>query len=61
MLNVPSTFVPYRFKGNNKKKILYAPVLVLLFPILFVSVIKSWYLASQKINKGALIGRFETN
>jgi glycosyltransferase involved in cell wall biosynthesis len=61
MLNVPSTFVPYRFKGNNKKKILYAPVLVLLFPILFVSVIKSCYLASKKINKGALIGRFETN
>jgi glycosyltransferase involved in cell wall biosynthesis len=61
LLNVPSTFVPYKFKGNNKMKLIYTPVLTLLLPILLVTVCKSWYLASKKINKGALIGRFETN
>jgi glycosyltransferase involved in cell wall biosynthesis len=55
LLNVPSTFVPYKFKGNNKMKILYIPVLIMLFPILLVTVTKSWYLANQKINKGSRI------
>ncbi len=55
LLNVPSTFVPYKFKGNNKMKILYMPALILLLPILFVTVTKSWFLASQKIHKGSRI------
>lgn len=49
LLNVPTTFVPYKFKGNNKMKMLYIPVLVLLMPILLVTVAKSWYLASIKL------------
>ena len=61
LLNVPSTFVPYKFKGNSKMKILYIPVLILLTPVLMVAVAKSWNLASQKIKKGSLIGCFETN
>lgn len=61
LLNVPSTFVPYKFKGNNKMKILYIPVLILLFPILLFTVAKSWCLASKKIKEGSIIGRFGTN
>jgi glycosyltransferase involved in cell wall biosynthesis len=61
LLNVPSTFVPYKFKGNNKIKLIYIPILILLTPVLMFAVAKSWYLASQKINKGSIIGRFETN
>jgi glycosyltransferase involved in cell wall biosynthesis len=61
LLNVPSTFVPYMYKSNNKMKILYIPVLVLLLPVLLITVAKSWYLASKKIKKGSLIGCFETN
>jgi hypothetical protein len=61
LLNVPSTFVPYKFKGNNKMKILYIPLLILLAPVLLFTVAKSWCLASKKINRGSLIGRFETS
>lgn len=61
LLNVPSTFVPYKFKGSNKMKLLYISVLIFLFPILLITVSKSWYLASKKIKKGSLIGCFETN
>ncbi len=61
LLNVPSTFVPYRLKGNNKMKILYLPVLILLLPILICTITKSWLLSSQKIKKGSLISQFETN
>ena len=59
MLNVPSTFVPYRFKSNKKMKFLYTFVLILLLPILFVTVSRSWCLSNKKMKIGSLIGSFE--
>ncbi len=55
ILNVPSTFLPYRFKGKNKMKFVHAPLFVLLFPILFIAVVRSWMLATQKVKQGGMI------
>lgn len=52
---VPLSIFPYQFKKNKPLLILGAFLTLLILPIVFYQVFKSWSLASQKINKGPLI------
>jgi glycosyltransferase involved in cell wall biosynthesis len=52
---VPPSIIPYRFKAN-KILMLFGFMFSLVFlPIIFFQVCKSWCLATNKINEGALI------
>ncbi len=57
---VPPSIMPYRFKRNKKIMLLGAVVSAIILPIILLQVIRSWYLASKKIKKGALIETLET-
>ncbi|MCT4628400.1 glycosyltransferase family 2 protein [Winogradskyella sp.] len=52
---VPSSVMPYRFKGNKVLKVVGLFVSVLIFPLILFQVLKSWRLASIKLNQGAKI------
>lgn len=51
--------IPYRFKRNRKVMILGSILAVFSLPVIGVSVIKSWRLASQKLLEGAKISNLE--
>ena len=55
VLNVLTTFIPYKYKSNKKFILVYTPVFVLLLPLLLVSISRSWFLSSQKLRQGAKI------
>ena len=55
ILNVLTTFIPYKYKSNKKFIIAYIPVFVLLLPLLLVSISRSWFFSSQKLRQGAKI------
>ena len=55
LLNLPQSFVPYKWKGNKIVFILSIPLLLLLLPILFIQVIRSWKLSGIMLNEGAKI------
>ncbi|GGZ80982.1 glycosyltransferase family 2 protein [Algibacter mikhailovii] len=52
---VPISLVPYKFKNNQKLLILGYLILVLLFPLIFFQILKSWKLSSIKLREGAKI------
>jgi GT2 family glycosyltransferase len=53
--NMPQSYVPYKFKGNKKSKILIFLAFPLWILLAVVSVIKSWNLATLKLSQGSLI------
>ena len=53
--NIPQSYIPYKFKGNKKAKLLVFLAFHLWLPLALISVLKSWKQASQKLKKGALI------
>jgi glycosyltransferase involved in cell wall biosynthesis len=53
--NIPQSYIPYRFKGHKKAKILVFFAFFLWIPLAIVSVVKSWNLATVKLRQGALI------
>jgi hypothetical protein len=53
--NMPQSYVPYRFKGNKKAKILIFLAFPLWILLAVVSVIKSCNLATLKLSQGSLI------
>jgi hypothetical protein len=53
--NMPQSYVPYKFKGNKKAKILIFLAFPLWIPLAVVSAIKSWNLATLKLSQGSLI------
>lgn len=53
--NIPQSYIPYKLKGNKKAKLLIILAIPLWLPLAFVSVLKSWKQASQKLRQGALI------
>jgi glycosyltransferase involved in cell wall biosynthesis len=54
---LPLSIMPYKFKRNKKMMIVGVLLYIIIFPILFFSVVKSWNLASRKLNQGDLIDR----
>ena len=56
---VPLSIMPYQFKSNRAMMILGVFVSVLLFPFVLFQVIKSWRLATVKLEEGAMIERLK--
>ncbi|WP_375234802.1 glycosyltransferase family 2 protein [Winogradskyella sp.] len=52
---VPISVVPYRHKNNKPMLILSSLIALLLFPLIIIQVVKSWRLASKKLNEGPKI------
>lgn len=52
ILNIPFTFIPYKFKNNKPLKLLFLILIPLLFPIMVSVVLKSWIKSSEKLNIG---------
>ncbi|RNC86894.1 MAG: glycosyltransferase family 2 protein [Winogradskyella sp.] len=52
---VPISILPYRFKGNKPMLIVSGVFAVLLSPLILLQVLRSWYLASKKLNEGSKI------
>lgn len=52
---VPSSIMPYRFKRNSYMMLLGVCMSILLLPMVFFQVFKSWKLASKKLKEGAII------
>jgi glycosyltransferase involved in cell wall biosynthesis len=57
LFSVPSSIVPYRFKGNRWMKILSTFLFVVIWPFILVQVIMSWRQAGKKLKEGALIDK----
>ncbi len=57
--SVLPSIVPYRFKRNNKVMVLGTFLALGLFPFISISVVRSWRQASQMLNEGAKIPKFE--
>ena len=52
---VPKSIMPYRYKGNKMAMFFSAVLAVFISPIILFQVIKSWRLATEKIEEGPLI------
>jgi glycosyltransferase involved in cell wall biosynthesis len=53
--NIPQSYIPYKFKGNKKAKLLIYIAFPVWFILAIVSVLKSWNLATLKLRQGSLI------
>ena len=53
--NVPTSFMPYRFKNIRALKLLQIFLVPFLLPVILFVVSLSWYASSKKLNIGALI------
>lgn len=53
--NIPQSYIPYKFKGNKKAKLMVFLAFPFWLPLAFISVLKSWKQASKKLRQGALI------
>jgi hypothetical protein len=42
LISVPSSIMPYRFKRNRRLMLLGSILFIVLFPIFFIPIIKSW-------------------
>ena len=56
---IPISIIPYQFKKNKPLLLLGVFVTILLLPIVFFQVLKSWNLASKKLKQGSLIETLE--
>jgi glycosyltransferase involved in cell wall biosynthesis len=55
--NLPTSYMPYRFKSNSKVLLLGAILFVLFLPILIIPAIKSWRISSRMLKEGERIDR----
>lgn len=53
--NIPQSYIPYKYKGNNKAKLLIFSAFPIWLPLAIFSAIKSWKLATLKLRHGPLI------
>lgn len=53
--NIPQSYMPYKFKKNKIMRLTYGLVFPLFLPIAIVAIVRSWNLASEKINNGHMI------
>jgi glycosyltransferase involved in cell wall biosynthesis len=54
--NIPFSFIPYQFKKSKILKVLFMFLLPLLFPLMFVVVMKSWRKSTEMLKIGDKIG-----
>jgi hypothetical protein len=52
---VPSSIMPYRYKRNSYMMVLGMLISIIISPLVFLQVYKSWSLASKKLQEGAKI------
>ncbi|ARN76544.1 glycosyl transferase family 2 [Nonlabens spongiae] len=52
---VPGSIIPYRYKSSSKMMFIGGIISIILLPIVFLQVMKSWKLASKKLAEGELI------
>ncbi len=55
--NIPQSYMPYKFKKNKIMRLTYGFIFPLFLPIAFVAVVRSWNLATDKIEKGQSIAQ----
>jgi glycosyltransferase involved in cell wall biosynthesis len=53
--NIPFSYIPYKWKRNRVLKAIMLTFLLPVMPFLFISVLKSWRLSSNKIKEGTQI------
>jgi glycosyltransferase involved in cell wall biosynthesis len=53
VISIPSSIIPYKYKGSKLARFLSYFLSVILFPILFFQIIKSWDLSTKKIREGS--------
>ena len=56
---IPISIFPYQFKKNKPLLILGSCITLLIFPIVFIQVLRSWNLASKKIKEGPIINHLD--
>jgi glycosyltransferase involved in cell wall biosynthesis len=54
---VPPSIIPYRFKRKKIMMIFGALVSIIIFPLVLIQVMRSWYLSSKKLQEGPKIER----
>lgn len=54
---VPLSIIPYQFKSNKLLTLLGAFVALIIWPVVLIQVIRSWYLSDEKMKEGAKISR----
>lgn len=59
IIGVLPSLLPYRFKRNNYLMLVSIMLSLVILPIIFIQVLRSWNLSSQKLKQGALIEPFE--
>lgn len=59
--NVPPSVIPYRFKRNKYIALFGMLVSIFMFPIIVVSVLKSWNISSRMLKEGAKISALNNN
>lgn len=57
LINMPSSVVPYKYKDNRKKQLLYMLSFVVTFPVIVAQAAVSWHKASLKLKEGDKIER----
>jgi glycosyltransferase involved in cell wall biosynthesis len=55
--NVPPSLIPYRYKKNKSIYLIGSIVTFSLFPLIIISVFKSWNISSRMLKEGDKIGR----
>jgi glycosyltransferase involved in cell wall biosynthesis len=54
---VPSSIIPYRFKRNKMMLLLGVLISIFIFPVVLIQVLRSWHLATIKLQEGPKIER----
>lgn len=50
--NIPTSIVPYKYKGDRKKLVLGALIAFLLLPVLFFQIAFSWSISGNMLKQG---------
>jgi glycosyltransferase involved in cell wall biosynthesis len=56
---VPSSIMPYRYKSNSVMMLIGVLISIVISPLVFFQVWKSWALASTKLKEGPMIEKLE--
>jgi glycosyltransferase involved in cell wall biosynthesis len=57
--SVPLSIMPYQFKRNNIMAAIGIPLFLLIMPLVFIQVIRSWYLSNLKLKQGPLVDNLD--
>lgn len=50
---IPTSILPYKFKGLRKFNIISFVLFILLFPLIFIQVFLSWKISNRMLEEGA--------